>query len=568
MRSWVRSILVLMILGSASAASAEQPDAGTTSEPDAGAPRERDAENKHPRLVKPKRDGEDNAQLGGEPSLTEAPQGPGAQVNGEQSPELGVETEADDCDLDCLEARLQEEGEREQSHKGTLELGEESGSISEAVERSSGDALAAQPSMTSLADVAPDVPDGGTLPTRLGLVAPDVPNGRTLPTRLGPVRIRIGDSGDWVGIGLAMQLQFDYLQQFAGAGASKSDEEVLQFRRLRTTLSSSFIEGRIISSLQLNLSPTALELIDLWLAFTRLKLATLRLGQFKIPYDRYREQSFAALSFIDWAPNTRMFGSERQIGVEVLAIGALFKLEYAAGIFTGVNARASHAVGISEVYGLNPPPNPSALGTGDVVRDFHPELAGRVAKNFGAINTDTNSDVTGEKTLRHSVGVGVAWDARPIATQDLGLRLSAEWLAKISGFYVNVVSYLAWYEPWQGGEILFGPMGFMAEAGYRFSLIWELALRYSTTYLTPWLRSDARSYGEAQIANASDPAAAQAQFGQNGNQITNDELALAGTAHIIGNSLRVMAQAAWESQLWVQGRQNGLVLNLQLQFLF
>ncbi|MGB8328713.1 MAG: hypothetical protein WCE62_01200, partial [Polyangiales bacterium] len=67
---------------------------------------------------------------------------------------------------------------------------------------------------------------------------------------------------------------------------------------------------------------------------------------------------------------------------------------------------------------------------------------------------------------------------------------------------------------------------------------------------------------------SSDPDSAQAQFGQNGNQITNDELALAGTSHVIGNSLKVIAQVAWESQLWVQGRRNGLLMNLQLQFLF
>ena len=262
-----------------------------------------------------------------------------------------------------------------------------------------------------------------------------------------------------------------------------------------------------------------------------------------------------------------MFGSERQIGVEVLAKGGFLNLEYAGGIFTGVNARASHAVGITEVYGLVPN-NPSSFGSGEIVSDFHPALVARVAKNFGAINTDTNSDVTGEKELRHSVGAGVAWDARPTPTQDLGLRLSAEWLGKIRHIHINAISYLAWYPPWQGGKILFGPIGFMAELGYRFTPMWALAIRYSTTYLTPWLRSDARSFGEAQIANASDPTAAQEQFGQNGNQITNDELALAGTSHIFGNSLKVLAQAAWESQLWAQGRRNGLALNLQLQFLF
>ena len=262
-----------------------------------------------------------------------------------------------------------------------------------------------------------------------------------------------------------------------------------------------------------------------------------------------------------------MFGSERQIGAEMLASGGFLNLEYAAGIFSGVNARASHAVAISEVYG-NMPNNPSTFGSGEVVSSFHPALVGRVAKNFGQINTDTNSDITGSKELRHSVGAGIAWDARPVATQDLALRLSAEWLGKISHFHMNFISYLAWYEPWQGGKILFGPMGFMAETGYRFSLTWELALRYSMTYLTPWLRSDSRSYGAFQVANATDPASAIQQYSENGQQTTSNQLAIAGTSHIIGNSLKVVAEAAWVAQRWEAGRRNGFGFALQLQFLF
>ena len=138
---------------------------------------------------------------------------------------------------------------------------------------------------------------------------------------------------------------------------------------------------------------------------------------------------------------------------------------------------------------------------------------------------------------------------------------------------MNVVSYLAWFKPWEGGKILYGPMGFMAETGYRFSLMWELALRYSVTYLTPWLRSDARSYGAFQIANAiaNDPdggAAAMQQYGQNGDQTTTNELAVSGTSHIIGNSLKVVAESAWMAQRWETGRRNAFRFNIQLQFLF
>ncbi len=515
----LRSILVSMVLVSASTAWAQEPDAGSKPEQDAGTAPEQEAqeqtEDKHPRLVKPKGDTEDNAQLGGEPSLTEV------QVD-----------------------------EKEQHKKGTLEVGKETGSIGKEVHDDPGDTLAAEPSTTSLAEVKPKASDEGKL-----------------PGRLGPVRIRVGKTNDWVGIGFGMQLEFQYDQQFAGAGAEKSSSEKLEFRRIRTTLSSSFIDGRIQSRLQLNLTPSATELVDMWLGFTRFKFASLRIGQFKVPYDRYRAQSYAALSTVDWAPNTRMFGSEREIGIELHASEGVFKGEYAFGLFSGVNARASHGVGIDEVYG-EVPSNPSELGTGSIVSEFHPMLVGRVAKNFGNINTDTNSDVLGTKELRQSLGAGINWDARPTAAQDLGLRLSLEWLAKISHFHINVICYLAWFEPWQGGKILFGPMGFTAEVGYRFAKMWGLALQYSTTYRTPWIRSDARSYGQSQITNATDPASAQAQYGQNGNQITTDQLALAGSSYIIGNSLKVVAEAAWESQLWNVGRQNGLRLTLMLQFLF
>ncbi|MGB3049525.1 MAG: porin [Polyangiales bacterium] len=550
MRFPVRTILVVMILGCASAALAEEPDAGVNAPGDAGSAPETPTEDKHPRLVKPKGDREDNAQLGGEPSLTETEQGPAAKVDGEEASEGETASQEDDCDLDCLEAQLGEDDEKEQRKKGTLQVARESGSISEDSGEDAGDALSAEPSTTTLAEAEPEAPTD-----------------RKLPMRLGPVRIKVGKTEDWIGIGFAAQMEFDYDQQFAGAGAQSDATETLEFRRIRATLSSSFIEQRIQSRFQINLTPSAFELVDMWFSFTRFKFATLRVGQFKIPYDRYRAQSFAALSLIDWAPTTRMFGSERQIGAEMLASGGFLELEYAFGIFSGVNARASQGVAISEVYG-EVPNNPSELGSGEVVSSFHPELVGRVAKNFGKINTDTNSDVTGSKKLRHSVGAGIAWDARPVATQDLGLRLSAEWLGKIRHLHMNFISYLAWFKPWQGGKILFGPMGFMAETGYRFSLTWELALRYSITYLTPWLRSDSRSYGAFQISNATDPASAIEQFGENGEQTTSNRLEIAGTSHIIGNSLKVVAEAAWVAQRWEAGRRNGFAFALQLQFLF
>jgi hypothetical protein len=539
MRSRALGIALALVLGSASGVLAQEADAGPP-EQEAETPEEPPKKEREPFL---KRDGQaaDNEQLGGEPSLTEPPDASGDQAPSDVPPE--------ECDLDCIEAELAAEDERERRRKRTRDVARETGATTtEAPD--AGDALAAEPSTTAIPEEAIEVAED-----------------RKLPTRLGPVRIPVGKTKDWVGIGLASQMEFQYEQDLGTAGFPKSNSETLEFRRIRFTLSSSFIEGRIRSRFQINLTPSAFELIDLWFAFTRFKFATFRIGQFKIPYDRYRAQSFAALSFVDWAPTTRMFGSERQVGAEMLASGGILELEYSIGLFSGVNARAAHGVGITEVYG-EVPENPSDFGTGEVVSAFHPEIAARFAKNFGEIDTASNSDVLQTKHLRHSVGAGVAWDARPEATEDLGVRTSLEWLGKIRGVHINVVSYLAWYKPWEGGKLRFGPLGFMAESGYRFDLLWELALRYSITYITPWLRSDARSYGEAQIAAAEDMDLATLQYGRNGDQTTNQDLAVAGTAHVIGNSLKVVGELAWQMQIWDTGRRNGLRLNVQLQLVF
>ena len=541
MRSTTLLMLALLTVALASRAAAQPKDASDAEE------RERvDDPQERRRFAQRDREA-DNEQLGGEPSLTErsndatppVDRGPAAQPE-EETP----------CDLDCIEAELAAEEAKEKQKKRVLEAGEQAGSLTPDLDDDVGDTAASEPSVTTLAEVA----------------TPDV-EPRRLPARLGPVRLKVGQTDDWIGFGFATQLEFEHNQQFEGAGFPKGSDQTLQFRRIRLTLSSSFIDGRIRSRFQINLTPSEFELIDMWLAFTRFKFATVRIGQFKIPFDRYRAQSFAVLAFVDWPPTTRMFGSERQIGIETLARGGFLDLEYAFGVFTGVNARASHGVAITEVYGETPR-NPSALGDGEVVREFHPELVGRVAKNFGQINTDTNSDIIGTRHLRHSLGAGFAWDARPNPIEDLAVRLSGEWLGKIRHFHINVISYVAWYPPWRGGKIRFGPLGVMGEIGYRFDVMWELAVRYALVYLTPWLRSDARDYGEFQIENASDPIAAILQYGANGAQMTDAELATAVTAHIIGNSLKVVFETAWENQVWESGLRNGLRINLLLQFLF
>jgi hypothetical protein len=444
-----------------------------------------------------------------------------------------------------LPARTVKQSIQEDKRKGGMVKAGQAESSAEDMQATS----LAEPSTVSLADQEIEAPEGVRL-----------------PAQLGPVRIYVGDREDWIRIGLVTQLQYEHEQFLEGAGQEEAKTNTLEFRRLRTVLASSFLEGRIRSQLQLNLSPQALELIDLWLSFTRFRFASVRLGQFKIPFTRYRAQSFAALSFADWSPVTKMFGAERQFGLEASASGGLPNLEYALGIFTGQNARASHAVGLEEYYGETPQ-NPSELGDGTVFSSVDPALVGRVAKNFGKIDTDTNSDVVGGP-LRHSLGLSLAWTARPEQTVDLPVRLALEWLGKLHHFDVNAVAYLGWFERWTNGELGFGSFGLLAEAGYRITSIFEVATRYSLVYYSNALQDDAAAYAQFQIDEAEDPMQAAVQYAGVGELIASQELSLAASAHIIGNSLKTILELDWIPLKVDQGRQDTLAITLLLQLQF
>lgn len=384
------------------------------------------------------------------------------------------------------------------------------------------------------------------------------------PDRLGPAEVVFGDRGNRIGVGLATQLRVsvEHTEQLAG-DPEETDVEV-EFRRLRVLVGSEFLDGMIQSSFQVNIAPRAFELIDMWVSYRPLRRLGVRAGQFKIPYTRYRAQSFAALSLVDWSPVTRIFGAERQIGFELLdPAPKSSSWQYAAGVFAGPNARGAHAVGITEIYGESPV-NRSDLRTGPGITRIHPELVGRVAKNLGAIDTSQNSD-SRRGPLRQSFGLSAAWDARPEPREDLTARAAFEWLLKVRGVYFNGVAHAAWFDGAAGTD--FGAWGWLAETGYRFDRTWEIAFRFSRSSFSKALRDDAKAYAEEQVGDGSEPGAVQ-QYALAGRVRHEDELALAGNSYLIGQSLKAQLSGVWSFDETELGRRNVVSAFLQLQFQF
>ena len=387
---------------------------------------------------------------------------------------------------------------------------------------------------------------------------------RERPERLGPVQIEINERGDRLSLGLGTQFLTAVNHAFATADQQRDTTARVQIRRLRVSFGGEFVARKIQTKLQFNFAPNAPELIDVWLMYAPFRQLGIKFGQFKLPYTRYREQSFAVLSNADWSPVTRVFGSERQVGLALVQPGLDdLPWEYGLGVYTGTNARASHGLGVIEQYGETPE-NPSDFRTFGAAYEIHPELAGRVARNFGGIDTSANSDLQ-RGPLRHSVGVSGAWDVRPSPRQDLAGRLALEWLAKLHGVHFNAVGHLGWVDT--GFETIFGTWGGLLETGYRFDRSWELTARYSHVQFVSALRDDARIYAASQIGDGSDPTLVT-QYADVGNVRSVDEAALAGTYDLFGPSLRAQLEAAWDAANTLMGWRQALVLRLQLQFTF
>ena len=367
--------------------------------------------------------------------------------------------------------------------------------------------------------------------------------------RIGPFTLSTEDGAHQVGIGFVGQLLFELTNaggEFGGGGDRETDHS-LRLRRVRSLVRASLLDGDLSLGFQLSTAPSSLELMDLWADVRFLPALRLRLGQFKTPFGRYRWVSFTRLVLVDWPIAAQRFGSERQIGVMIHS-GQKddTPFSYAFGVFAGYNARASFETALTRIY-AEPMPNPSNLRAPAAPSELHPELVLRVAHSAPGIHAETNSDGQGGG-FRHSVGLSVAWDARPVAYRDFALRVSPELLCKVHGFSFNVVGYLGFSEGTSTGSFGFAAWGLTGEAAWRFAERWEIALRYSRVDLLDDLRKDARARGDRIVGEASlgglRPGLV-AQYASAGAVDVEQELTLGFNVYLIGHSLKWQTDIAW-----------------------
>ena len=220
-------------------------------------------------------------------------------------------------------------------------------------------------------------------------------------------------------------------------GGERDRSAVLELRRVRPVISGNAFTKRFKYMIHLSVLTGNFELMDMVGEYAFVPQFRVRFGQFKIPYSRYRIRSYKHRQLVDWAVVSKYFGAERQNGI-LFHNGFLDrtppKLEWAVGVFDGINARTAHAVGPSKLFA---PEEEVEAGA-----SIHPEVVARVALNHGGIDTTGEGDLEGGP-LRFAVSLNGAWDLRPEMGQDWAMRGAVDALMKVRGVSLAGTFYVA-----------------------------------------------------------------------------------------------------------------------------
>lgn len=372
--------------------------------------------------------------------------------------------------------------------------------------------------------------------------------GRAAAAEWGRPRLALetADGAHGLGFQLAAQFRWTYLYFEPTPDGERASRSRLLFRRLRPVLRGHLFGDRLHWLLHLNLVPGATELMDLWLDYRLHDWVQVRLGQMKIPYTRYRLNSFKDRIAADWSPATIAFGCERQLGVMLHnGVGDPPEYEFELGLFNGVNARASNGIGLEQTY-AEPLPNPSDLADPDPLYDqMHAELVLHLAYNAGDYDRRRPSDLAGGSP-RWSLGLSWAWDLQPRARRDLQMRFAPEVELRWAHWALGGQLYLGLFDPAHGGGgYAPGLLGGLVYTSHLFAERYELGLRYAIVHRLGDLRRDARREAEARLAAApeAERPALQQRHALTGRVRSDHELVLAFNWYLFGTTLKWQTDA-------------------------
>jgi len=384
---------------------------------------------------------------------------------------------------------------------------------------------------------------------------------------IGPFEISSADGGSKVRLQFAGQLWLYFESRDKGPDVDRTNKLFMKARRIRLTLAGTLYQPELSYKLHLSTAPKSLELMDFYFNYMISQNMQFRFGQYKVPFTRYRIQSFQRLAFVDWAIVTKYFGAERQMG---FSFHNGFELPprwaYALGIYTGVNARTSHGVGLSIVYSEEAP-NPSDLADPGPAAEFHPELFLHLNYNSGDIKVQSSSDE--ERTgFRSSSGLSLAWDLKPDPYADLRFRLAPELLIKYRGISCVAVLYAGFSKIGYPAEIKPVMTGCLIQTSYRFQKDYEISARYAVVDFKDAMLNDARSRAWHLIDESGFDQSVIDQYDDVGKVYQEHEMTLGFNIYLNGHSLKWQNDVSLLRHSILTGKRTDYTAHSQFQLTF
>jgi hypothetical protein len=384
---------------------------------------------------------------------------------------------------------------------------------------------------------------------------------------IGPFVVYNADSSSSIRLQFVGQLKATLESRDNGTDVSRTDKYSMQGRRIRFTLSGTVYDADLSYKVHLSTAPKSLELMDFYFNYQYCSCLQFRFGQYKTPFTRYRIQSFQRLIFADWAIVTKYFGAERQMGFAFHnGYEQPPQYGYIFGVFSGMNARAAHAVGISEMYGEKVS-NPSDLANPGAMDKFHPELFLHLSYSANGIKVSTNSDEA-KTGLRYSFGLSGAWDLFPTKYYDFSLRLAPEFLVKYRGIALVGIGYAGYSKIGKPSENKLAMTGGLVQAAYRLNSTYEVAVRYALVDFTSKLTDDAADRATQLIADSGDDPDVIVQYGKAGKIKQQQELTAVFAVYFIGNYLKWVNDFGWLRHCYADENRDDYQWRSQFQISF
>jgi hypothetical protein len=300
------------------------------------------------------------------------------------------------------------------------------------------------------------------------------------------------ESDDVVRLGLLLQA--------TGSWGRQGDEPTgaqASWRRVRPKISATLLERRLDVATQWSFTPRAVELLDAHAELEAAPALRVRVGQYKIPFTRYRMGSIAELALVDWPRLTKFFGGERQLGVTAHS-GWKGDGEwgYHVGVFTGSNARAAHGVGAPLLYG-RARPNPS-----DLLEPGAPAPRGALPEVVAHGSWRPVGEAGDARGWRARLDASVALDAGACAGEDTAARAALEATVGVAGVTLTTVGYLGVLErvadPGRHDLSLLGALG---ELSVHVAPVTTLAVRATALEVAEATRRDVAADRDARGAD-------------------------------------------------------------------